>query len=241
MTRAPELPAVRRYPRDVFLDQVWDYEPGEHVTILGKTGSGKTYLAQQLLQRTASPELPAVCLVLKARDKTVDQWRKKVEYKKVTFWSQPVTKWHPKQPDGYVVWPRHSFKTGIDDLNHYRVFEHAIMDNYRRGGRIIFADEATGLQRIGLTPEMETVWERGRAHEAGLWVTSQRPTFISSHAYTQASHVFLGMIKDKRARDRFGEISGLDRNLVSQVVGSLADKEWLYIRQEDSTMCIIEK
>lgn len=241
MRAAPTFPAVRRYPRDAFLDHVWHCEPGQHVTTLGKTGSGKTYLMQQLLDRTASPTFPAVCMVLKDRDSTVEKWRKGAGFKKVTAWSRPVTKWQPNPPPGYVVWPRHSFKTDVDDENHFKVFERTIMECYRQGNTILFADEVSGLQRIGLTPELETVWERGRAHGASVWAASQRPTYISSHAYTQADHVFLGVIKDKRARDRFGEISGLDVKLVSHVVAHLGEKEWLYIRQEDGAMCIVEK
>lgn len=241
MVSAPELPTVRRYPRDVFLDQIWEHRRDEHVTIIGPTGSGKTYLAQQLLERTATPEYPAITLVMKPRDATVEKWRKKVGYKKVTFWSQPVTKWQPNPRSGYVVWPRHTYKTYIDNPNHYRVFEHAIMDNYRRGGRIIFCDEVSGLQRLGLTEELETVWERGRGMDAPLWAATQRPTHVSSHAYNQASHIFLGKISDRRSKERFGEISGVDEKLVRYTVGTLQRYEWLYIRQEDQAMCIIEK
>lgn len=241
MARTDDLPTIQRVSRDDFLASVWDHREDEHVTILGQTGSGKTHLAQQLLERTARPEYPAVCLVMKPRDVTVERWRKKVGFKRVTVWSQPVAKWSPKQPSGYIVWPRHTFKTDIDNANHARIFEHAIMDCYRRGNRIIFADETSGLQRLGLTAELETVWERGRAMRSPIWAVSQRPTYISSHAYNQASHIFLGKITDKRARERFGEISGVDEYLVRDAVAKLGKYEWLYIRAEDQTMCIVEK
>lgn len=241
MARVAEvLPRVRRYPRGVFLDRVWRHRPDEHVTILGRTGSGKTQLAQDLLARTATPEYPAVVLVMKHRDETVDKWMKTVVSKRVTFWSRPVTKWQPKQPIVYAVWPRHAFKTTIDNPHHYDVFEHAIMDNYRQGNRIVFCDEVSGLQRLGLTDELETVWERGRGMDCSLWSASQRPTHISSHAYNQASHIFLGKITDRRAKERFGEISGVDEKLVRHTVGTLRRWEWLYIRQEDQVMCIVE-
>lgn len=234
----PDL-ELERYERAFFLDRVWDYRPDEHVTILGKTGSGKTHLAQELLERSATPENPAVVLVMKPKDATVTRWAKRVAYKRVTTWPQAPSVWSPRKPPGYVLWPKHTYRADQDNAAHWRVFERAIMNAYRKGNHIVFADEVSGLQRIGLTEELETVWERGRAMRAPIWATSQRPTFISSHAYTQASHVFLGNIKDERARKRFGEISGVDPKLVAYNVGKLGKHEWLYIRQEDSTMCII--
>ena len=162
-------------------------------------------------------------------------------YQKVTTWPAPPSIWRPRKPPGYVVWPRHIYNVDLDDAAHYRVFQRAIMNSYSKGNRIIFADEVAGLQRLGLTAELETVWERGRAMDAPLWACSQRPSHISSHAFNQASHVFLGKVTDKRARERFGEISGVDEYLVRHAVSQLRDYEWLYIRQEDRTMCVIEK
>lgn len=241
MARTDVLPTVRRYPRSVFLDRVWTYRPDEHVTVLGKTGSGKTYLCQELLQRSATPDNPALVLVKKPRDRTLDKWRKTVAFKKVTGWPQPITVWQPSNPPGYVVWPPSTYRVHDDNARFYDVFQRAIMDSYKRGNRIIFADEVHGLQKLGLTPELETVWEEGRSMRCSLWVASQRPAYISTHAYSQASHVFLAKATDKRVRQRFGEISGVDEYLVREVVASLGKYEWLYIRQEDGVMCIIEK
>lgn len=241
MARAVDLPTVRRYPRQYFLDRVWAHRPDEHVTILGPTGSGKTTLAQQLLERAATPENPAVILVMKPRDRTTAEWMGRVAYRKVTTWPQPPSIWRPRKPPGYVLWPRHVFNTDLDNAAHYRIFERALMDCYKRGHRIVFADETTGLQRLGLTEELETIWERGRSQPCSLWACSQRPAYISSHAYNQSSHVFLAYIKDKRSRDRFGEISGVDEQLVRTTVANLRRYEWLYIRQEDQAMCIVER
>ena len=62
---------VLSFPRDDFLSRRWRYRAGEHVTILGPTGSGKTYLGYQLLEKVATPKLPGIVLVMKPRDATV--------------------------------------------------------------------------------------------------------------------------------------------------------------------------
>ena len=49
-----EVPQILRVPREEFVTQRWHYEPGEHVTLLAPTGNGKTTLAYELLNVTAS-------------------------------------------------------------------------------------------------------------------------------------------------------------------------------------------
>lgn len=238
--RYEELPAVQRYTRGEFLQDVWHAEPGEHTTILAPTGNGKTKLAQDLMVRTATREVPAISLVLKPRDATVSAWQKKSGFRRVSTWPPPPSPFEARPP-GFVLWPRHTFDPAIDDHQHHRIIRTAILDSYRRGDRIIFADETVGLQELGLTDELRAIWRQGRSMGCAMWAASQTPTHISPLAYSQATHLFLGHISDRRAQDRFGEISGVDEYLVRKTVDELGRYEWLYIRQSDRTMCIVEK
>src|ERR1700744_4694362 len=57
-------------PRKDFCMNRWDYSPGQHVLFAGPTQrAGKTTLAFQLLEYTASPEMPAYVAVSKPSDK----------------------------------------------------------------------------------------------------------------------------------------------------------------------------
>jgi hypothetical protein len=239
--RYDNLPGVVRYPRQVFLDQVWAYRPGEHVTFLGPTGNGKTYLAQQLLERSCSPELPALSLILKPRDSQVKKWAKASGHRVVTSYPPGATIWRPRKPPGYVLWPKYAFNPAVDKVNHHRVFRDALLYAYRKGNHIVFADETVGLQMLGLDEELEALWMQGRSMQDGLWAASQAPVNISTYAYGQAQHLFLGFINDKRKQARLGEISGIDESLVRYTVSTLRRYEWLYIRQEDRKLCIVEK
>lgn len=48
-SRATGPSRLLKVSRQDFLDNRWEYRPGEHVTFIGNTGSGKTYMAFQLL------------------------------------------------------------------------------------------------------------------------------------------------------------------------------------------------
>lgn len=231
---------VARFDRAEFLAERWRYRPGEHVTILGPTGSGKTHLAFQLLTASTTPDLPGVVLVMKPKDATVRRFAKNAGYRTVRSWPPMPSPWRPKRPPGWVLWPRHTFDPDRDDVVLYREFRKALLDAYKRGDRVIFGDEVYGLaQELGLTKELITLWSRARSMGTGLWAASQKPTHIPLWAYSNADHLWLAYDPDKRSRDRFAEIGGVDPVLVAQAVVQLREFEWLYIRREDRTLCIV--
>jgi hypothetical protein len=235
------LPSVQLFPREQFLAERWAYKAGQHVTFLAPTQSGKTTLMFELLQRTARPKtLPAVVLVMKPRDKTVKEWVKRLHFRTVRSWP-PLPSLYQPQPPGWALWPKHSFDPDKDDEHLYREFRRAILDSYKRGDRILAADETYGLSaELKLTKELISVWSRGASMGTGLWAASQKPTHIPLWAYSQAEHLFIWHDPDRRARDRFAEIGGVDPDLVDETVKRLAKHQALYIRRSGPALCVVD-
>lgn len=232
---------VESFTRTDFLTDHWEYNPGEHVSFIGPTGSGKTWFAYQLLRPTATPECPAIVMVMKPRDDTAAKFSKAVKYRTVRTWPAPPSIWQPGKRDGYVLWPVHTRDPDYDDFRHEAIFRSCLRDSFVKGDRILFADETVSLAKeLDLKKDLVRIWTKGRSMGCGLWAATQRPAWVPPEMYDQAEHIFLAYDPDERNQDRFSEIGGVDPKLVKQVVQRLEKYQWLYIRRSDRTMCVVQ-
>jgi hypothetical protein len=239
-TRYDFEPAIS-FSRKEFIAERWSYSAGQHVTFLAPTQAGKTTLAFELLEETASVEVPAIVLVQKPRDAVVTDWLNHLRDDK--GWIKTET-WPPnplrKRTSGYILWPRHRHNPDTDNPKLREIFRRAILDSYKKGNRILFADETYGLsEELDLDKELIAVWSRGGGMGCGLWAATQRPAYIPLWGYSAAEHVFLANDPDKRARIRYGEIGGINPRFVEWQVERLPKYHWLYIRRTGPATCIV--
>jgi len=251
---ADPLQDARYIARAEFYDRFWDYQPGEHVTILGPTGDGKTRLAFELLACTAHPRLPFIALVTKPQggDSTVTKFARDMKVKTIRSWPPPpVTTLFERKTPGWVLWPKTSFDdlTGSEENQHYQ-FARCMSDSFKKRNRIIFADELFWLTKhLGMQRRTDHIHTQGRGLGVGLWVCSQRPRDIPMNAYSQAEHIFMSNDRDVEARKRYAEIGGVDRHLILHNLARLRKYELLYIKRtapadadtNESPMCIVGK
>lgn len=241
MARAEEA-IITRFDRETFLREVWDYHAGEHTTVLAPSGNGKTHLAYQLLQYSVTEEVPGVVLVMKPKDPTALKWSGRLKFPVIREWPPAKTKalFSERKPKGWTVWPRFVYDPQIDDPRHRALFRRVILDCYKRGNRILFADETYSLEEeLKLGTELRTVWTKGRSMGCGLFAASQRPAYISKWAY-QAHHLFLGNDPDEDAQRRLSEIGGaVNPGQVRYVLPTLKKYEFLYINRDEKAMCIV--
>lgn len=242
MRQPPELPPLRLFDRTEFITRRFDYRAGEHVAFIAPTQSGKTTLGFQLLDQVASPQMQAVVLVEKPRDRTVDKFRKQIPLRLTRSWPPTVSRWVGGRPRGYVLWPRTTFDPNRDYSAKYTQFRRAILESYKtKRSRIVFADEFYKLSELyGLSRECIEILASGSSMGCGGWFATQKPSHVPTWLYGNADHLFLAYDPDERNRKRFGEIGGVNPQTVSDAVYNLGQYQWLYIRRRGRVMCIID-
>lgn len=217
---------VPRVTWDEFLSSfVW--KQGEHVTLLGPTGQGKTTLANEILPKREY----VIVFGCKAKDKTLDKLIKEEGYIKSTEYPPPP--WAKR----VVLWP--STKTAHYRLEQQRVFHEALSDIYTAGGWCVYLDELRYIcDTLKLATYVENLWQQGRSLGISVVGGNQRPRFVPLNAYDQATHLFVWNFNDRENAKRLSEIVGINEKEIAAVVRGLPKYDVLYINADTHALTI---
>jgi hypothetical protein len=195
------------------------YEQGQHVTIIGPTGSGKTTLAMELVKARGW----VVALGVKYRDDTMSRLEKE-GWHRVQEWKQ-----RPRSSQRVLVWPKESDLTKVLQV-HKKVFTELLRDIYRIGHWTIWTDELTYMtDHVGLSKLYRALYILARSGKISLVGSAQRPAFVPLEAYSQASHLFLFRTGDERDLERMGGMNGVNRKQVADTVSQLPHHTFLHV------------
>ena len=240
-------------PRRVFARDYWRYKPGEHVAFGGPTQRGKTTLAFDLLEYTATPELPAYVSVSKPDDNTSSKRGAQLEFRRVSEWPPPPSFNElvmREKPRGYLVWPEFG-DMDKDVVRASNVTRSLLMERYAAGARgkkkakgiLVMDDTMIKAKVLGLDREMTTILAMAGAMGIGLWTFVQKPTDsgrTAVWAYSQSEHIFIAKDKDTRSVMRYDEIGGQDPRLIASILPTLGPFQFVYVKATEGYLCIVD-
>ena len=215
-----------RMPWDKFITDVFKWEQGEHVALIGPTGQGKTTLLTQLL-----PLHPFVTVfATKPRDESMERLIRTGYY--------PIKRWQSLDPAEYprrVLWPDAS---SLNSVEHQReVFHDAFSRIYREGGWTVAIDELWYINNVlKLEMDVKLYLLQARALGISLLAATQRPAWVPLEIYDQSTHLFFWRDNDETNLRRLSGISFRSADLIRSVVSELERFQVLYINTRTGEM-----
>lgn len=223
---------VATFPRDEFLAERFDYQPGEHVSFIEPTQGGKTHLMYQMLNRAMeqNPHLRTVSLMPKDIDAATWNWAERLDLEVIDSWPPRKRLMRPA-PRGYVLWPKHlprGTPPGVNKAHLGGIFAKCLDDQFRQPETITVVDDIYVIAVLmELNEYCEPYWVAGGSGGRGLWSTLQKPSgtvgggHVSTFVYNAPMHLCLGHDPVAQNRKRFTEIGGVDPKTISSVVENL--------------------
>lgn len=204
----------------------FEWKQGQHVTILGTNGGGKSTIMRAILPMrryravfACKPKDPLITGLGREGYEIIRQW--------------------PPNPhvERCVFWPR--IEKMSDAASQRQAFYDAFYSIYQSGGWTIAMDEAAYLARtLRLDSVLKFFYEQARTLGVSLITLSQRPKEIPLLAYSQAKHLFLLRETDANNIKRLSEISGVNAQAVKEIVQTLPEYDTLYVSSRTGEMRI---
>jgi energy-coupling factor transporter ATP-binding protein EcfA2 len=203
-----------------------EWQPGEHVAIFGRTGTGKTTIAVDLLNGAHDRKgARVIALGTKLRDPVLT----KLGWPIIREW--PPT-YEQREGGKLVYWPPYP---GADDPKRREAnakrFALVLNELLYEGGWVVYLDEAIYFtETLGLRGVLDEYWNTARSAGVTLVASSQGVTWIPRAVRTQPSWMFMFQIRDEETRMDAAKVTG-DRTLYGPM-SKLRGHEFLLVSAE---------
>lgn len=200
------IPNVTEY--DTWLENFKNsWRQGEHVSIIGPTGTGKTTIAHSILD---AREFVCV-LAVKRFDDTLQRFKYGHRYGRARY--DVIRKWPPEFNQKRVIfWQK---PTKIEDQQKVADAIHkALNEMYRSGGWCIYCDEAGYIAgNLGLGRAVGVLLNQGRSAHVSMVCTMTRPRSMVARVpvetLNQCRHHIIFKYQDEKEIQTCAQIAGI--------------------------------
>jgi hypothetical protein len=191
---------------------------GEHITIVGPTGCGKSTLESQIL--TIREYI--VIFVTKVYDEVLTY--QFPEYHR-------ISKWPPKyHQDKVLLWPKPGKDIRETYLIQRNVFKDALNKIFQeRNWTVVFDEQHYMVKKLALGPENEMFLHQGRSSGLSVVNGTQRPAWVPVVTYSSATHAFIWNTNYHDDLRRLSDLGGISSKDLSYNIQTLSKHEFIYV------------
>jgi DNA helicase HerA-like ATPase len=206
--------------------KIWDTENLAHHSIIGLTGSGKSYLAVKGILEMR--RMDKVLIIDTKGDDESTSYGKVVNQLPRASWYQSLQ--HRDEERPYSKWLR--IIAPDDRQSAHDKIGAALDQAYDEGDWTVFIDECAevcdpqGREGLGLNAMMSKLWRKGRYRGVSVVAATQAPVGLPRLFFDQASFAWIGRIRDEERQRRLLEIGGMSRKDLS-IISTLERRQWL--------------
>lgn len=191
------------------------WRQGQHVLLSGHTGSGKTYVAQDIRECRKN----VIVVASKKKDETLEEYKGFVT----------KSKWPPEWNEHFILfWKK---PKDISDLQGMREAIYEVMNAvFKLGGWCIYFDDLAFLSgTLKMDPQIRMMYTQVRSSHVTIVSSVQRPFRVPVEAVSQSKYILMFHTSDERDIERIAQESGQNKRRLTENVSKLSDYEFLFI------------
>ncbi len=219
---------------DDFARYVFGWQQGEHVGLIGPTGSGKSTMTYAILPMRRYVTFFAT----KPKDPTLEAFARKGGYQRIPDWPPKTRLGRPVSAEDMprrLLWPDASTIGAVS--RQQAVFRRAIADIYGQGGWSVVFDEFWMMNSIlELEDESRILLQQARSNDISFVMGAQRPSRIPLELFDQATHLMFWRDNDERNLTRMSGIGWLAAGPIRAFVANLEPHQVLYVNTRSGDM-----
>lgn len=211
-----------------YVSKSWDPTNRPHHSIIGLTGSGKSYLAINGILRPMCSNDRVLLIDTKGDDPTLSGAGTPCKAIPDNSWGKKLG----RRPEPFSAWHRLVVDVNPEktDQAKQQVYT-ALKRVYNDGNWVVYLDEirditSPKIPSLGLESYVDYIYRKGRSKSISIIAATQAPRYCPTSFYDQASFSWIGYLRDRDKQKRLLEIGGLDKSELP-VIENLEPRHWL--------------